>query len=76
VKPRTALKLASASRQLVVVLEILSEIDEKEYSVVVKIAGSKTKHIEKIKFSAETGGLFMMVFRVKELVEAVSFERD
>jgi hypothetical protein len=75
-KLKTTLKLASASRQLVVVLEILNEISEAEYREVVRVARSKKEHIGKIAFSAENGNVFMVTVRLRDLIEAVSFERE
>lgn len=73
-KPKTMLLLVKASQHLMIVMEILNSIDEKEYHHVVKIAREQKKEIRNICFSAELGGLFMVVFRVREWLESIAKE--
>lgn len=73
-KPKTMLLLVSASQHLMRAMEVLNEIPEKEYHHMVKIAREQKKEIKNICFSAELGGLFMVVFRVREWLESIAKE--
>jgi hypothetical protein len=71
----TTLKLFSAIRSLMQVMEVLNAIDEHEWIAITKIAKAQKKEIKNICFSTELGNRFMTVFRVREWLEVIANEK-
>ena len=63
--------LRSVIRHLVTALEILNTIDEDDYSEIVKQARTVERDIKGVKDNIERGNLFVTIFFVREVIEAI-----
>jgi hypothetical protein len=63
--------LRSVIRHLVTALEILNNIEEKDYADIVKTAKTAEKDVKGVRDNVERGNLFMTIFFVREVIEAV-----
>ena len=63
--------LRSVIRQLVIALEMLNKIDEKDYAEIVKKARNCKAEIKGILDNAGRGNPFMMLFFIRELLEKI-----
>ena len=63
--------LRSVIRQLVIALEMLNKVDEKDFAEIVKKARTKKPQIKGILDNAGRGNPFMMIFFIRELIESV-----
>jgi hypothetical protein len=66
--------LRSVIRQLVVALEMLNKIDEKDFAEIVKKARTNKPQIKGVLDNAGRGNIFMMIFFIRELIEFVIIE--
>ena len=63
--------LRSVIRQLVIALELLNKIEEKDFAELVKKAKTKKANIKGIMDNAGRGNIFMMIFFIRELIESI-----
>ena len=63
--------LKAVIRRLIDAMAILNKIDEEDYGRFVKACQKQAGCIKGIKDNAERGNIFMVLFFVRELIEAV-----
>lgn len=63
--------LRSVIRQLVIAMDMLNKIDEKDFAEVVKLARTHKAEIKGVLDNAGRGNPFMMIFFIRELLEKI-----
>ena len=67
--------LHSVIRQLVIALELLNKIPEKDFRELVMMAKTRKGNIKGVLDNTGRGNVFMMIFFIRELIESVLNEK-
>ena len=68
---KTRMNLRKMNQLLIQYLEVANTIPENDWKQIVLVSQKKKSHLKKILENTERGNLFMILFFVRELIEAL-----
>jgi len=68
---KTRMNLRKMNQLLIQYLEVANTIPENDWKQIVLVSQKKKTHLKKILENTERGNLFMILFFVRELIEAL-----
>ena len=73
---KTKIGLGRMKKLIMDYLEVCNSISEKDFRVIVLACQKQKKYLKNIHDNVERGNLFMMLFFIRELIEAIQAEES
>jgi len=73
---KTKMSLVRMKKLIMDYLEVANSISEKDFRAIVLASQKQKKYLKNIHDNVERGNLFMMLFFIRELIEAIQSEES